>query len=151
MAPLSAVASRRDAGIGRWKSLIEARAWTGRAGRLHTCFPSYRVFCRALHRQGAAKALAARTNRRHIVLLVRSDSMSKINALCVYCGSSPGNDPVFVEAAHTFGKILAENDIRLVYGGGSAGLMGALADAVLKHGGDITGIIPEFLTKRERP
>jgi uncharacterized protein (TIGR00730 family) len=77
--------------------------------------------------------------------------MSKINALCVYCGSSPGNDPVFIEAAHAFGKILAENDIRLVYGGGSAGLMGALADAVLKHGGDITGIIPEFLTKRERP
>jgi len=77
--------------------------------------------------------------------------MSKINALCVYCGSSPGTDPAFVEAAHTFGKILAENNIRLVYGGGSAGLMGALADAVLKHGGEITGIIPEFLTKRERP
>ena len=77
--------------------------------------------------------------------------MSKINALCVYCGSSPGTDPVFVDAAHTFGKILAENDIRLVYGGGSAGLMGALADAVLKHGGDVTGIIPEFLINREHP
>ena len=77
--------------------------------------------------------------------------MSKINALCVYCGSSPGTDPAFVEAARTFGKILAENDIRLIYGGGSVGLMGTLAQAVLDHGGEVTGIIPEFLTKRERP
>jgi uncharacterized protein (TIGR00730 family) len=77
--------------------------------------------------------------------------MSKINALCVYCGSSPGTDPAFVETARTFGKILAENEIRLVYGGGSTGLMGALASAVLDHGGEVTGIIPEFLTQRERP
>jgi uncharacterized protein (TIGR00730 family) len=77
--------------------------------------------------------------------------MSKINALCVYCGSSPGTDPAFVETAQNFGKILAENEIRLVYGGGSTGLMGALASAVLDHGGEVTGIIPEFLTQRERP
>jgi uncharacterized protein (TIGR00730 family) len=77
--------------------------------------------------------------------------MSKINALCVYCGSSAGTDPAFVETAQTFGKILAENEIRLVYGGGSTGLMGALAGAVLDHGGEVTGIIPEFLTQRERP
>ena len=77
--------------------------------------------------------------------------MSKINALCVYCGSSPGTDPAFVETAQAFGEILAENDIRLVYGGGSTGLMGALAHAVLDHGGAVTGIIPEFLTWRERP
>jgi hypothetical protein len=77
--------------------------------------------------------------------------MSKINALCVYCGSSPGTDPALVEAARSFGKILAENEIRLVYGGGSTGLMGALAHAVLDHGGEVTGIIPEFLTRRERP
>ena len=76
--------------------------------------------------------------------------MSKINALCVYCGSSPGTDPAFLEAAQAFGKILAENDIRLIYGGGSVGLMGALAQAVLEHGGEATGVIPEFLTKRER-
>jgi uncharacterized protein (TIGR00730 family) len=78
-------------------------------------------------------------------------SMSKINALCVYCGSSPGTDPAFVEAARSFGKILAENDIRLIYGGGSVGLMGALADAVIENGGATTGIIPEFITRRERP
>jgi uncharacterized protein (TIGR00730 family) len=77
--------------------------------------------------------------------------MSKINAVCVYCGSSPGTDPAFIEAAKRLGKILAENGVRLVYGGGSVGLMGAVAAAVLEHGGEATGIIPEFLTKLERP
>jgi len=77
--------------------------------------------------------------------------MSKIDALCVYCGSSPGTDPAFTAAAQSFGKILAENDVRLIYGGGSVGLMGTLAHAVLDHGGEVTGVIPEFLTKRERP
>jgi uncharacterized protein (TIGR00730 family) len=77
--------------------------------------------------------------------------MSEINALCVYCGSSPGTDPAFVAAARSFGKILAKNGVRLVYGGGSVGLMGALANAVLDDDGAVTGIIPEFLTKRERP
>lgn len=77
--------------------------------------------------------------------------MSKIKAICVYCGSSPGIDPVFVETARSFGKILAENGIRLVYGGGSIGLMGALASSVIEHGGAATGIIPEFLTAKERP
>ena len=77
--------------------------------------------------------------------------MSKINALCVYCGSSPGIDPAFLTAAQALGKILAENAVRLVYGGGSVGLMGALAHAVLDHGGEVTGVIPEFLIRRERP
>ncbi len=77
--------------------------------------------------------------------------MSEINALCVYCGSSPGTDRAYMAAAEALGKILAENDIRLVYGGGSVGLMGAVAHAVLDHGGEVTGIIPEFLTRRERP
>jgi uncharacterized protein (TIGR00730 family) len=77
--------------------------------------------------------------------------MNKINAVCVYCGSSPGADPAFVEAAKAFGKTLAENGVRLIFGGGSVGLMGALADSVIGHGGAVTGIIPEFLTKRERP
>jgi uncharacterized protein (TIGR00730 family) len=77
--------------------------------------------------------------------------MSRINAVCVYCGSSPGTDPDFVKAARDFGKILAENGVRLVYGGGSIGLMGAVASAVIEHGGMATGIIPEFLTAKERP
>jgi len=77
--------------------------------------------------------------------------MSKINAVCVYCGSSAGTEPAFGEAAGQFGKILAENGVRLVYGGGSVGLMGILANAVMAHGGKATGIIPDFLTQRERP
>jgi uncharacterized protein (TIGR00730 family) len=77
--------------------------------------------------------------------------MSKINALCVYCGSSAGTDPAFVAAAQDFGKVMAENGIRLVYGGGSTGLMGAVAQAVIDNGGQATGIIPEFLTMKERP
>lgn len=75
--------------------------------------------------------------------------MSKIKTVCVYCGSGPGNDPRFVEAAKAFGRVLAENGIRLIYGGGSLGLMGALAGSVLDHGGTVTGIIPDFLTVRE--
>ena len=75
--------------------------------------------------------------------------MSRIKSICVYCGSGPGTNPAFMEAARRFGRILAENGIRLVYGGGSVGLMGACAEAVLDHGGFVTGIIPEFLTDRE--
>jgi uncharacterized protein (TIGR00730 family) len=75
--------------------------------------------------------------------------MSTIKAVCVYCGSGPGNNPKFVESARTFGRILAENNIRLVYGGGSIGLMGAIADSVIDHGGQVTGIIPDFLKARE--
>src|SRR5215467_6798236 len=77
--------------------------------------------------------------------------MSKINAVCVYCGSSAGTEPAFGEAAGCLGRIFAENGVRLIYGGGSVGLMGILADAVLAHGGKATGIIPDFLTQRERP
>jgi uncharacterized protein (TIGR00730 family) len=76
--------------------------------------------------------------------------MSVIHTICVYCGSGPGTDPAFVKAARDFGRLLAENRVRLVYGGGSLGLMGALANTVLDHGGEVTGIIPEFLTERER-
>ena len=75
--------------------------------------------------------------------------MSKIKTVCVYCGSGPGTNPRFVEAAIALGKALAENGIRLVYGGGSIGLMGAVATSVLDHGGAVTGIIPDFLTSRE--
>ena len=75
--------------------------------------------------------------------------MSEIKSICVYCASGPGNRPVFVEAARSFGRILAKNAIRLVYGGGSVGLMGALAEAVLDGGGTVIGVIPEFLVDRE--
>jgi uncharacterized protein (TIGR00730 family) len=76
--------------------------------------------------------------------------MSTLRTICVYCGSGPGSNPAFVAAARLFGKILAENKVRLVYGGGSVGLMGELATSVLDHGGFVTGIIPDFLTGREK-
>jgi len=75
--------------------------------------------------------------------------MNKIKTVCVYCGSGPGTNPRFIDAAIALGKALAENGIRLVYGGGSIGLMGAIATSVLDHGGMVTGIIPDFLTNRE--
>ncbi|MEN3348855.1 MAG: hypothetical protein V7632_2490 [Bradyrhizobium sp.] len=73
----------------------------------------------------------------------------QIKTVCVYCGSGPGNNPRFVEAAVALGKTFAENNVRLVYGGGSIGLMGAVAKSALDHGGSVTGIIPEFLRARE--
>ncbi|WP_315833125.1 TIGR00730 family Rossman fold protein [Bradyrhizobium prioriisuperbiae] len=74
---------------------------------------------------------------------------SRIRTVCVYCGSGPGTNPQFMAAAQAFGKALADNGIGLVYGGGSVGLMGAVAASVLDHGGHVTGIIPEFLRAKE--
>jgi uncharacterized protein (TIGR00730 family) len=75
--------------------------------------------------------------------------MAQLKSICVYCGSGPGLNPAFIAAADEFGRILANEGIRLVYGGGSLGLMGAVATSVLDHGGEVTGIIPEFLKQRE--
>jgi uncharacterized protein (TIGR00730 family) len=75
--------------------------------------------------------------------------MTTIRTVCVYCGSGSGTNPRFIEAAQALGKIFAENGIRLVYGGGSVGMMGAVARAVLDHGGEVTGIIPDFLVQKE--
>jgi uncharacterized protein (TIGR00730 family) len=84
-----------------------------------------------------------------LTLQCHMPGMNKIKTVCVYCGSGPGTNSRFMETAIAFGKILAQNHIRLVYGGGSIGLMGAVATSVLEHGGAVTGIIPEFLTSRE--
>ncbi len=78
-----------------------------------------------------------------------STTTPRIRTVCVYCGSGPGTNPRFMELAHAFGKTLAQNGIGLVYGGGSVGLMGAVATSVLDHGGKVTGIIPEFLSAKE--
>jgi len=75
--------------------------------------------------------------------------MNEIRNICVYCGSSPGDDPVFATAARTLGRTLAEAGIGLVFGGGSCGLMGITARAALEAGGRVTGIIPGFLDERE--
>lgn len=76
-------------------------------------------------------------------------SMPHIHSVAVFCGSRVGNDPRYREAAQALGRGLAEAGIKLVYGGGGIGLMGVVADAVLRAGGSVHGVIPEFLTRRE--
>jgi uncharacterized protein (TIGR00730 family) len=75
--------------------------------------------------------------------------MSEIKAVCVYCGSSSQVDPRYREAASRLGRGLAERGITMVYGGGRIGLMGLAADACLGAGGEVIGIIPDFLQQRE--
>ncbi len=72
-----------------------------------------------------------------------------LRSLCVFCGSRGGSHPAFEEAAREMGRHLGERGIRLVYGGGSLGLMGALADACLEAGGEVVGVIPDFLMSLE--
>lgn len=72
-----------------------------------------------------------------------------IHRVCVFCGSNSGSDPVYVEAARDLGRLFAREGIGLVYGGGSVGLMGELADAVLSSGGEVIGVIPHALWARE--
>ena len=73
----------------------------------------------------------------------------ELNALCVYCGSSPGSRPSYVAAARDFGRRIANVGITLVYGGGDVGLMGAAADGALAAGGRVICVIPEWLVERE--
>lgn len=75
--------------------------------------------------------------------------MRKIDALCLYCGSSPGANPAYQQAAHNFGETLARQNIKLVFGGGSVGLMGIAADACLAAGGQVVGVIPTLLMEKE--
>lgn len=70
-------------------------------------------------------------------------------AVCVFCGSSSGRQPAYTDAARALGAALAGAGWQLVYGGGRIGLMGALADAALAAGGDVIGVIPETLARRE--
>jgi uncharacterized protein (TIGR00730 family) len=69
--------------------------------------------------------------------------------LCVFCGSSVGNNPAYIEAAQSLGGLLAARGIGLVYGGGKVGLMGVIADAVMQRGGEVIGVIPKALDERE--
>ena len=73
-----------------------------------------------------------------------------MRAVTVFCASREGCDPAFGRAAEALGRGLAERGIRIVYGGGGAGLMGRLARAALARGGDVTGVIPRFLMEREQ-
>jgi uncharacterized protein (TIGR00730 family) len=72
-----------------------------------------------------------------------------IKRICIFCGSSTGNKPVYVEAARAVGRLIVEKKLGIVYGGGSVGLMGALADEALAQGGDVIGVIPQALFDKE--
>jgi uncharacterized protein (TIGR00730 family) len=78
-----------------------------------------------------------------------ADGMGQLTSICVYCGSASGARPVYEDAARRLGESMAGAGIRLIYGGGSVGLMGTVARAVLASGGVVTGIIPRFLVRRE--
>ncbi len=73
----------------------------------------------------------------------------KINSLAVFCGSKPGNNPIYIKHAEQTGLLLARKKIRLIYGGGSVGIMGAIAGSVMNNGGEVRGIIPKMLVDRE--
>src|SRR4051794_34967744 len=75
--------------------------------------------------------------------------MNTIRSICVYCGSSPGHDDIYAKAGHLLGRSIAKAGLRLIYGGGTKGIMGAVAEGALKAGGKVTGIIPRFLVNRE--
>jgi len=75
--------------------------------------------------------------------------MNTIRSVCVYCGSSPGRDETYAKAGHLLGRSIARSGLRLIYGGGTKGIMGAVAEGALKAGGKVTGIIPRFLINKE--
>ena len=76
---------------------------------------------------------------------------TQLKSICVFCGSRFGEPDSFRLAAANLGAEIAKRDLRLIYGGGRVGLMGVVADAVLSHGGEVTGVIPDLLAQREIP
>ena len=72
-----------------------------------------------------------------------------IEAIAVFCGSKKGNNPAYIQHAQILGKIMAENEVKLIYGGGSTGIMGAIADTVMENGGIVIGVIPQKLVDWE--
>lgn len=73
----------------------------------------------------------------------------RIKNICVYCGSSPGDNPAYTRLAVELARELCKRDIKLVFGGGAVGIMGVVADAVLEAGGQVTGVIPKALAVKE--
>jgi uncharacterized protein (TIGR00730 family) len=80
-----------------------------------------------------------------------SDESRRLDSVCVYCGSSNDADPAFLDGAAELGRALAADGLRLVYGGGGVGLMGATARGAHDLGGRVLGVIPDFLQGREQP
>lgn len=84
-----------------------------------------------------------------VTVPITNQRMNTIRSVCVYCGSSPGRDETYVEAGQQLGRSIARSGLRLVYGGGTKGIMGAVAQGALKAGGKVMGIIPRFLMSKE--
>ncbi len=78
-----------------------------------------------------------------------SMATNPLTSICVYCGSSPGNDPEYLESGRILGRAIGEAGLRLVYGGGTKGIMGAVAEGTMEAGGKVIGIIPRFLMNKE--
>ncbi|MBF2029921.1 MAG: TIGR00730 family Rossman fold protein [Oscillatoriales cyanobacterium C42_A2020_001] len=72
-----------------------------------------------------------------------------MKSICVFCGSSLGTRPIYQEVIKQLGQLLAARNLKLIYGGGNVGLMGVIADAVMAAGGEVIGVIPEFLVSKE--
>jgi uncharacterized protein (TIGR00730 family) len=100
-------------------------------------------------RQSAARNIALDIVRRSWTPCRGEKFMAEISTVAVFCGSRVGTPPAFRAAAVALGRGLAEAGLKLVYGGGRIGLMGAMADAALEAGGEVIGVIPEFLTRLE--
>lgn len=81
--------------------------------------------------------------------MLRDRERATMDSICVFCGSKKGTRPAYTAAARRTGVALAKRGIRVIYGGGSVGLMGALADAALEEGGEVVGVIPEALVSNE--
>ncbi|MGO4837599.1 TIGR00730 family Rossman fold protein, partial [Rhizobiaceae sp. 2RAB30] len=75
--------------------------------------------------------------------------MNTIRSICVYCGSSTGRDDIYMRSGQELGRSIARAGLRLVYGGGTKGIMGAVSDGAIRAGGKVTGIIPRFLLNKE--
>jgi uncharacterized protein (TIGR00730 family) len=75
--------------------------------------------------------------------------MKNMKSIAVFCASAEGTNPVYMETAYSLGKFMADNNIRLVYGGATVGCMGAVAKGALDAGGEVIGVLPKFLNKRE--
>lgn len=99
---------------------------------------------------GAASAVSAGASPLIGATISASIEANKVRSICVYCGSGPGKNPSYVAAARILGRDMAKKSIGLVYGGGSLGLMGETARAVLDAKGHVTGIIPQFLSDKEK-
>jgi uncharacterized protein (TIGR00730 family) len=82
-------------------------------------------------------------------MTAEQSSLRRVERICVFCGASPGARPAYREATAELARVLVDEGIGVVYGGGGVGLMGALADAVIEAGGELTGVIPRALVDRE--